>query len=142
MQIDLIMNFLLLAATTGAAIYCHVLAKRLRKFTTLETGMGGAIAVLSTEVDGMAKALVEARQVASGSEARLKELTGQADQLARRLELLIASLHDLPDESPAEPARRQETSPKAHPEPPAAKPRRQARFVRRRANRNPLEAAQ
>ncbi len=98
---ELIADSLLLAATVGAAIYCYVLAARLRRFTTLETGMGGAIAVLSAQVDDMTKALQKAQGVASGSEQRLAELTARADVLAKRLELMVASLHDLPE--PARP---------------------------------------
>jgi hypothetical protein len=94
---ELIADFLLLAATVGAAVYCYVLAARLRRFTTLETGMGGAIAVLSAQVDDMTRALQKAQGVASGSEQRLEELTARADLLSRRLELLVASLHDLPE---------------------------------------------
>lgn len=103
---ELIADSLLLAATVGAAIYCYVLAARLRRFTTLETGMGGAIAVLSAQVDDMTKALQKAQGVASGSEQRLAELTVRADVLAKRLELMVASLHDLP-----EPARSPATGP-------------------------------
>ena len=44
---ELIADFLMIAGTFGAAIYCYVLATRLKRFSTLETGMGGAIAVLS-----------------------------------------------------------------------------------------------
>ena len=93
---DMIADMLMTAATLGAAIYCIVLAKRLRRFTTLETGMGGAIAVLSAQVDDMTRALENARTVAGGSERKLEELTQRADALARRLELLMASMHDLP----------------------------------------------
>ncbi len=107
---ELIADSLLLAATVGAAIYCYVLAARLRRFTTLESGMGGAIAVLSAQVDDMTKALQKAQGVASGSEQRLSELTVRADLLARRLELMVASLHDLPDP---------ERSPASAPPPPA-----------------------
>ncbi|MEZ5798724.1 MAG: hypothetical protein R3D63_15340 [Paracoccaceae bacterium] len=124
---QLIADMLMIAATLGASIYCLVLATRLRKFTTLETGMGGAIAVLSAQVDDMTRALEKARGVASSSERNLEELTGRADVLARRLELLMASLHDLPE-------------PKApRPEPEPEDESRRLRFVRRRAGREMSE---
>ena len=47
---QMISDILMIAGTFGAAIYCYVLSKRLNKFQTLESGMGGAIAVLSTQV--------------------------------------------------------------------------------------------
>ncbi|MFE3836758.1 hypothetical protein [Pseudogemmobacter sonorensis] len=125
---DLIMDVLLLAATVGAAVYCYVLALRLRRFTTLESGMGGAIAVLSAEVDGMTRALERAQGVASGSEERLAELTGRAEVLARQLELMVASLHDLPEAAAPEEAGTAES--------------RKIRFVRRRASHDRMEAAE
>lgn len=132
---QLISDSLLLAATVGAAIYCYVLAARLRRFTTLESGMGGAIAVLSAQVDDMTRALEKAQGVAIASERRLQELTARADVLAKRLELMVASLHDLPDPA-TQPAPR-----------PAAEPEdedegRRLRFVRRRSPREPMEAAE
>ena len=124
---QLIADMMMIAATVGASIYCLVLAARLRKFTTLETGMGGAIAVLSAQVDDMTRALEKARGVATSSEKNLESLTGKAEALARRLELLMASLHDLPEPRPLPP----------DPEP--EDEARRLRFVRRRANRNSQE---
>lgn len=130
---ELIADSLLLAATVGAAIYCHVLAARLRRFTTLESGMGGAIAVLSAQVDDMTRALEKAQGVAGASERRLEDLTARADVLAKRLELMVAALHDLPDPPP----RRAETEP-----PEEEEEHRRLRFVRRRSPREPVEAAE
>ena len=45
---DLISDMLLVAGSFGAALYCYVLSTRLKKFTTLESGMGGAIAQQQT----------------------------------------------------------------------------------------------
>jgi hypothetical protein len=129
---DLISDILLVAGSFGAAIYCYVLSTRLKKFTTLETGMGGAIAVLSAQVDDMTVALEKARGAANGSADSLEALTARGEAVARKLELLVASLHDLPD-------------PKAAPQPAteeAAEDERRLRFVRRRANRDALEAAE
>lgn len=130
---ELIADSLLLAATVGAAIYCYVLAARLRRFTTLESGMGGAIAVLSAQVDDMTRALEKAQGVAGASERRLEDLTARADVLAKRLELMVAALHDLPDPPP----RRAETEP-----PEDEEEHRRLRFVRRRSPREPVEAAE
>lgn len=126
---DLIADMLMGAATLGAAVYCLVLAARLRRFTTLETGMGGAIAVLSAQVDDMTRALEKARGVAGSAERNLEDLTARAEALARRLELLMASLHDLPEPK----------SPRAEPEPEAEEGRR-LRFTRRRSGRDQEDA--
>lgn len=124
----LIADILLAAGAFGAAIYCYVLSGRLKKFTTLETGMGGAIAVLSGQVDDMTRALEKARVAAIGSADGLVALTARAETAAARLEILVASLHDLP---PAPPV------PEAEP----AEDDRRLRFVRRRGQTVDLGAA-
>jgi hypothetical protein len=120
----LIADILLAAGAFGAAAYCYILAGRLKRFTTLENGMGGAIAVLSAQVDDMTRALEKARGSASASATSLEALTARAEQAASRMELLMASLHDLPEPKPARPERDQPL-----------------RFVRRRTERA-VEAAE
>ena len=90
----MIADILLAAGALGAALYCYVLARRLRRFTDLETGVGGAVAVLSAQVDD----LVMAQKSAGESAQTLAAQTGKADDAAKRIELLVASLHDLPPE--------------------------------------------
>ena len=124
----LIADILMAAGSFGAAIYCYVLSGRLKKFTTLETGMGGAIAVLSAQVDDMTRALEKARTAANGSADGLQALTARGEAVAARLELLMAAMHDLPDPTLTEP------------EP--AEPERRLRFIRRRVSRPDLEAAE
>jgi hypothetical protein len=129
---DLIADILLVAGSFGAAVYCYVLAARLKRFTTLESGMGGAIAVLSAQVDEMTVALEKARGAANGSAESLAALTARGEEVARRLELLVASLHDLPEPKPAA-------------QPPVAPPAdddKRLRFVRRRLARDTMEPAE
>jgi len=130
---DLIADILLVAGSFGAAVYCYVLSTRLKRFTTLETGMGGAIAVLSAQVDDMTVALEKARGAANGSAESLESLTARGEAVAKRLELLVAALHDLPDPvaKPAVPP--VDETPDAE---------RRLRFIRRRSTRDTLEAAE
>lgn len=124
-------DLLLGAGAFGAAIYCYVLSSRLKSFTTLETGMGGAIAVLSAQVDDMTLALTKAQNAASSSSKTLESLTIRAEEASAKLELLIASLHDLPE--PGEGSHfglREEAD------------RSRFRFVRRRNPKEDLEAAE
>lgn len=123
-------DILMTAGTFGVAVYCFVLAGRLRKFSTLESGMGGAIAVLSAQVDDLTRALARARETANDSAVTLEGLTGRAESVAARLEVLLASMHDMeaPPTRPAEPAD-------------FAEPGRRLRFVRRKSARDDLEAA-
>lgn len=96
---DLIADMLLLSAALGAGLYCFVLSRRLRRFTDLESGMGGAVAVLSVQVEDMKKALEAAQKTASMSAEQLEEVTARAEETARRLEMTLAATHDLPRSS-------------------------------------------
>ena len=96
-------DILLVLGALGATLYCIVLSRRLRRFTDLETGMGGAIAVLSAQVDDMTKSLEAARTMAQSSAVSLDGLTERAEAASRRLELMMASLHDLPADAPPPP---------------------------------------
>ena len=122
---EIVADILLGAGAFGAAIYCYILSARLKKFSTLEGGMGSAIAVLSAQVDDMTRALESARTTAGGSATHLEGLTERAESVAAKLELLVASMHGLPEAT--EPA-------------PDASDRR-VRFIRR-SGRRTAEAAE
>ena len=128
-----IADFLLGTGALAAAVYCLVLSRRLQRFTQLESGMGGAIAVLSAQVDDMTRALERARVAAIGSSDGLVGLTTRAESAAARLEILVAALHDLP-QSPV--------TPPTEPEPEQSEDERRLRFVRRRNQNTDLEAAE
>lgn len=95
-----ISDILLMAGAFGAGFYCYILSRRLRRFTDLERGVGGAVAVLSSQVDDLARALNKAQGSANGSVAKLNDVNNRAEDAAKRLELLVASLHDLPEPAP------------------------------------------
>lgn len=117
-MMQILSDILLALAALGAGFYCHILSNRLKRFNALESGMGGAIAVLSQQVDEMTRALDQAQTAAQGSADGLKALVDRAEGAAARLDLLIATLHDLPE---------------------VEEPSRRLRFVRRRRD---LEAAE
>ena len=93
----LVADVLLIAGALSAAFYCFILSRRLARFTNLESGMGGAVAVLSVQVDEMTKALEVARETSQGSADSLENLIERAESAATRLELNLASMHDLPN---------------------------------------------
>jgi hypothetical protein len=119
---ETIANILMGAGSIAAGVYCFVLSRRLKAFNQLERGMGGAIAVLSAQVDDMTHALKTARSAASSSSKSLQEMTERAEDAAKRLELMLASLHDLPN--------------------PADNGAKSIRVVRRRNRADGLEAAE
>lgn len=130
---NLIADFLLAAGAFSTAIYCLVLSRRLKRFTTLETGMGGAIAVLSAQVDDMTRTLEQARTQAQSSGNGLENQVRRAEAAAARLDLILASMHDLPDSS---------APPNAPPANDAPNDDRRLRFVRRRSERPGLRVAE
>lgn len=90
---DIIMGI----ATLTVGGYCFVLSTRLRRFSTLDSDMGSAIALLSAQVDDMTRALALAGKTAGASVERLDQLTERAEAASARLEVLVAAMHDLPD---------------------------------------------
>lgn len=91
---QLIADILMGLGALGATIYCIVLSRRLKRFNQLESGMGGAIAVLSAQVDDMTKALNRAQATAATSAEQLRSLTERAEHATQRLELMMATLND------------------------------------------------
>lgn len=98
---NLIADILLVAGALGAGIYCFVLARRLAKFNDLEAGVGGAVAVLSAQVDDMTRTLKAAQGTAGKSTEKLEALTQRAEGVSKRLELMLAAMHDLQEEENA-----------------------------------------
>lgn len=116
-------DLLLAGGAFGAAAFCLVLSRRLKALTGLDSGLGAAIAVLSAQVDELNRALAGAQGAARGASDQLVQRTERAEAACRKLELLIAALHDLPE---AEARPRQ---PDPEPEPAPSR----ARILRRRS---------
>ncbi len=93
---ELIADILLAAGAFGAGFYCFILGRRLNRFNNLEKGVGGAVAVLSAQVDDLNKSLTAAQVTAAASAETLTELTKKAEGMSKRLELQMASMHDVP----------------------------------------------
>ena len=72
---ELLQGGLALAAA-ALALFCFVLARRLRRLNDLETGLGGAIAVMAAEIARLEAALAAAQAGA----------TDASDGLAREIE--------------------------------------------------------
>lgn len=77
MSLDTLLQAALIVASIGLAIFCVVLARRLRRLNDLETGLGGAIAVMAAEVDRLERAIRTARDEATTASQSL------SDEIAR-----------------------------------------------------------
>jgi len=87
-------DVLLAAASLGAAAYCMVLSRRLKKLGSFDKGIGSAIAVLSAQVDEMKAALREAKAGSDSAGENLNNLVRQARDISAELEMMIAACHD------------------------------------------------
>lgn len=103
MALSLFADILLAIGAVGAGLYCLVLSRRLTRFTDLEKGVGGAVAVLSVQVDEMTKALVAAQEASLVSAGELKEVTAKAEAASQRLGVLLSSMQPTVAEENARP---------------------------------------
>lgn len=115
-----LIDFTIGAAALLAAAYCLMLSRRLRSLSRLDGDVGNAIALLSAQVDALNTALIRAQRASDSSVAQLSAQTERANKATRQLELLLASMHGVPDAD-------------AHPlSSPINDPPQRARVVRRR----------
>ncbi len=101
---DLIMNGLLVAATLFAGIYCWVLSGRVRRLSSLESGLGGAIVTLTRQIELARTTLDEARAASRESRHDLSALVARADAAAAHLRLHLAAVEHAELRAPAAPA--------------------------------------
>jgi len=90
---EIVADGLMILAGAAAAFYCLVLSRRLRRLTNLDSGLGAAIATLSTQVEEMRKSLESARSMSGETQQELAQRTARAEIAAGRLELLLAAVH-------------------------------------------------
>lgn len=104
--LPILSDFLLFTAALGAAAYCMILSRRLAKLNSVDKGLGGAIAVLSAQVDDLTNALEEARSGSEATAERLASLMSEAETMANNIEEMLAVSHDFspPEKAPAEEA--------------------------------------
>ncbi|WP_235931213.1 hypothetical protein [Paracoccus xiamenensis] len=60
-----------IATALPLAIYCFMLSRRLRRLNDLETGLGGAIAVMTSEISRLDQAIRRARAEAESATGEL-----------------------------------------------------------------------
>lgn len=98
-NVAFISDLLVAAAALGAALYCFILSRRLQALSRLDGGLGSAIALLSAQVDDLSRTLRQARENADSGVAALDGQTARAEAACQRLELLLATMHDLPEDA-------------------------------------------
>lgn len=92
---EIIADILLAAGAGAASFYCFILSRRLRQLADLDSGVGAAVARLSVQVDQLTKALNNAQVAAKQTNSEASTQAQRAEDASRKLELMLASLHDL-----------------------------------------------
>lgn len=92
---DLVMDFLLLAASGTACFYCLVLNRRLKGLTSAKGGLGAGIAALSQSAADVKKAVEGTKMAADAAAARIEGLLAKADEKEARLNDLMDQIADM-----------------------------------------------
>ncbi|MFQ5562724.1 MAG: hypothetical protein ACE5FO_04050 [Parvularculaceae bacterium] len=92
---ELVTNFMLLAATGAACLYCWILSKRLKGLTSAKSGFGAGVAALSKSAEEMKQAMEKTRTAGEETAARLESLLRQADMKSAQLRALTKQLRDM-----------------------------------------------
>lgn len=83
MSMTLMMQIPVLAFLLATLVYCGVLARRVKSLNDLETGLGGAIAVMTSEIDRLDRALAAAKADAlKATEALSREIERAKEERA------------------------------------------------------------
>ncbi len=96
---ELISDILLALGAACAGAYCFILSRKLAALKNIEGGVGEVVNSLADQVEELNRSLQLAKSAASNSNNSLIDLTQRAEQVAGRLELMVASMHDIPGET-------------------------------------------
>lgn len=89
---QMIVDFVLLAASAAAAIYCFVLSARLKKLNDVRGGLGATIASMSATIEQTRLMLEETKKLSLDGEQKLRKLINEAQTLTPEIADLIDAL--------------------------------------------------
>ena len=92
---SLIIDFLLLAGSGTACLYCWILSKRLKALTNSEGGIQTGIVALSQSAEEMQEAMSTTKEAANASVAQLEQLVQEIEQRKPELEALLAQITEV-----------------------------------------------
>ncbi|MFZ5616646.1 MAG: hypothetical protein ACOZAA_04910 [Pseudomonadota bacterium] len=92
---QLIVDFILLAASGAATIYCFVLSRRLAKLNDMKNGIGASIASMSQALDQTQQVLALAKGSSLEGVQRLTALLEDAERVGPEIRQLIDALGEL-----------------------------------------------
>lgn len=94
---SLISDLLLLSATIAAFLYCFILSVKMKRLREKEAQYSVALNKVTSQVDRFVNQIECAKNTLKNVEHEFNSRIEKGASLSRRLELLIASLHDIPE---------------------------------------------
>jgi len=86
---QLIFDFILLAASAAAAVYCFVLSARLKKLNDVRSGLGASVVSMSAMLDQTRLTLEQSKRATVETEQRLRAVIEHAEKIAPEIEILL-----------------------------------------------------
>ncbi len=80
MTFSAILQMLMILFMIGLAGFCFALTRRLRKLNDLETGLGGAIAVMTSEISRLERSILLAKAEATAATRSLSDEIDRAKE--------------------------------------------------------------
>ncbi|MEZ5892628.1 MAG: hypothetical protein R3C58_05730 [Parvularculaceae bacterium] len=92
---EMIVNFMLLAASGAATFYCFILSRKLEALKSTEKGIGATIATMSHTVDQARATVSLAKESSAQSIAELKPLIEETREIMPQLSEMIDVISEL-----------------------------------------------
>ncbi len=96
---EMIVNFMLVAASGSAAVYCFILNRKLQGLKDTEKGLGATIASMAQAVEQAQSAVALAKQSSAESIDELEPLVAETRAFMPKLTELVESIGDIADAS-------------------------------------------
>ncbi len=94
---EIIFDFMLLAASGSAAVYCFVLNRKLQRLKDTEKGLGATIASMAAAVEQAQAAVADAKQSSAESVNELTPLVAETREFLPKLTALADSIGAIAD---------------------------------------------
>lgn len=92
---EMIINFMLLAASGAATFYCFILSRKLEALKSTEKGLGATIATMSHTVDQARSTVAMAKETSAESIAELSPLVEETKEILPQLSEMIDVISEL-----------------------------------------------
>ncbi len=98
----LFMDIILIMISGLAVLYCALLSTRLKRLSSLKSGLGASIITLTEAIEKTHSAAIEAQTSTQAAVAKLEDLLTQAEQKTPKIDALISELENASAQAEAE----------------------------------------